>query len=151
MSDYTIRVIEHGTPEYEETVALRNDILRRPLGLIFTPEQLGAEGSDHHVACYDHDRLVGCLILTPLAGSDLKMRQVAVAADRQGGGIGRAMVVFSERFAHEHGFARIVLNARESAAPFYDRLGYAREGEPFEEVTIPHWRMTKTISAPRHA
>lgn len=144
-SSLTIAIVEHATPEYEETVALRNDVLRKPLGLGFTPEQLGAEGSDHHVACYEGEELVGCLILTPLEGGDLKMRQVAVATDRQGRGIGRLLVEFSEHFARGHGFHRILLHARESAAAFYDRLGYTREGAPFEEVTIPHWKMWKRL------
>jgi len=129
MSALTIRLLEHSSPAYEETVALRDEILRKPLGLTFTPEQLGAEASDYHLACYDGDRLLGCLILTPLAGDALKMRQVAVAGDAQRRGVGRAMVEFSEEFARRNGFREIVLNARETAAPFYDALGYDRVGE----------------------
>ncbi len=146
MADLTITTIEHGSPAYEETVALRNDVLRKPLGLGFTPEQLGAEGSDIHVACYDDGRLVGCLILTPLDGEEVKMRQVAVAEGVQGKGIGTEMVLFSERLASGRGFRRMVLNARETAVPFYERLGYRREGERFEEVTIPHWKMGKSMA-----
>ncbi len=145
MSTFTIRLLEHGSPLYEETVVLRDEILRKPLGLTFTPEQLGAEASDYHLACYDGDQLLGCLILTPLAGDALKMRQVAVAEDAQRRGVGRAMVEFSEDFARRNGFREIVLNARETAAPFYDTLGYQRLGERFEEVTIPHWKMIKQL------
>jgi hypothetical protein len=44
-----VTTITFGTPEYDEAVALRYEILRRPLGLHFTPEQLaGGVGSDTH-------------------------------------------------------------------------------------------------------
>jgi hypothetical protein len=33
---YTIE-IDFGTPEYDEAVRLRTDVLRKPLGLEFTP------------------------------------------------------------------------------------------------------------------
>ena len=35
--------VEFATPEYDETIALRYKILREPLGLEFTEEQLAAE------------------------------------------------------------------------------------------------------------
>ena len=35
-----LKIIDHGTPEYQQMVKLREDILRKPLGLQFTPEEL---------------------------------------------------------------------------------------------------------------
>jgi len=145
MNKLSIRPIQHGSAEYEETVALRGDILHLPLGIIPTAEQFGAEWSDYHIACYQDGQLVGCLILTPLPNGELKMRQVAVAEQLQGKGIGRAMVDFSERFAREHGFNQITMHARETAVSFYENLGYDRIGEEFEEVSIPHWKMRKVL------
>ncbi|MDB5033606.1 MAG: yjcF [Chlorobi bacterium] len=145
MTSFDIRLIAHRSPAYEETVALRDDILRKPLGLSFTPEQLGAEGGDYHLACYLDGALAGCLILTPVDDVALKMRQVAVAEEMQGRGVGRALVERSEEMAREKGFREIVLNARETAVPFYDRLRYERVGDRFEEVGIPHWKMRKSI------
>lgn len=141
----TLSLVPHGSPAYEETVALRDDILRRPLGLVYPPEMLGAEASDYHLACYSDGVLAGCLILTPIDERTVQMRQVAVAEAMQGTGIGRAMVERSEEIARAQGFAEMVLNARDTAIPFYDRLGYERVGEEFEEVGIRHWRMRKDI------
>ena len=39
----------------------------------------------------------------------------------------------------------IILNARIGAKEFYKRHGYAAEGEPFDENTITHIRMTRRI------
>ena len=33
-----LKIIDHGSEEYRQMVKLRDDILRKPLGLGFTPE-----------------------------------------------------------------------------------------------------------------
>jgi len=76
---------------------------------------------------------------------DVRMRQVAVAGELQGQGIGTAMVQFSEALARKLGYLRIVLHARETAVPFYEKLGYSRIGQRFEEVAVPHWAMAKCL------
>jgi ribosomal protein S18 acetylase RimI-like enzyme len=73
------------------------------------------------------------------------MRQVAVSDKHQGLGVGRALVDFSEKYAGDNGYSKISMHARESAVGFYLKLGYEVEGEPFEEVTIPHRSMFKRI------
>ncbi len=140
-----IRSVDHGTPEYEETVALRHEVLLNPLGITLTPEQLGAEGDDLHAACYQDGELVGCLILTRIGENEVKMRQVAVATGMQRRGIGRDLVRYSEEYARRHGYGIISLNARETAVPFYLDLGYEVIGERFEEVSIPHWKMFRRM------
>ena len=145
MTDVTFQLVAHASPEYQATVALRDEILRRPLGLVFDPEALAAEGSDLHLAGYRDGALVACLVLTPLDDGEIKMRQVAVAESEQGRGIGRDLVIESERVARAKRFHRMVLNARAVVVPFYEKLGYRIVGEPFEEVTIPHRKMEKEL------
>jgi hypothetical protein len=94
-----IREVEHGSPSYWATVELRNTILRKPLGLQFSAEELQAEQDSHHLACYRGNRLVGCLVLRPLAGGDVQMRQVAVVNDLQGHGIVIGRFITSHREA----------------------------------------------------
>nr|MBP8249907.1 GNAT family N-acetyltransferase [Chitinophagales bacterium] len=43
------------------------------------------------------------------------------------------------------GFTLMYCHARDTAIPFYEKLGYSRVGEEFEEVTIPHWEMGKSL------
>jgi predicted GNAT family N-acyltransferase len=40
----------------------------------------------------------------------------------------------------------MVLHARETAVPFYLKLGYEVVGGQFEEVGIPHFKMEKKLS-----
>ncbi len=140
-----IREVEHGSPAYWATVDLRDTILRKPLGLHFSDEELKAEEDSRHVACYRGDKLVGCLVLRPSSGGDVQMRQLAVAAELQGQRIGTALVRFAEALAREIGYRCIILHARETAVTFYEKQGYSIIGEGFEEVTIPHWAMEKRL------
>ena len=147
----SIQRIDHDSLRYRETVSLRYRILREPLGLGFTPEQLASESNDLHLAAYAANldgALVGCLVLSPVDESVIKMRQVAVQETLQGRGIGTALVEQAEEEARNRGFARMVLSARDTAVLFYVRHGYEIIGEPYEEVSIPHRRMMKRLTEP---
>ncbi len=140
-----IREVSHGTDEYGQTIALRLAVLRQPLGLNFSPEELAAESTDIHLAAFQEGQVIACLVLVPKNEAEIKMRQVAVRPDRQGSGIGSELVRASEALAKERGFALMSLHARDSAVHFYERLDYHVEGDTFEEVTIPHVKMVKDL------
>jgi predicted GNAT family N-acyltransferase len=142
----TILNIEFATPEYDETVQLRDKILRKPLGLQFSEAQLAEEFADFHLAAYTDDWVLrGCLVLTPKDDKTLKMRQVAVDEAVQKMGVGRQLVEASEAFGRAHGFDIMELNARDTAVPFYQKLNYTIVGERFEEVGIGHFKMVKKL------
>lgn len=140
------QAIEFGTPAFDEAVRLRYEILRRPLGLEYTSEQIAAEWSEHHLVCFSPDfEVMAYLNLSPLDEKVVKMRQVAVSARLQRRGVGAGLVKFSEEFARERGFEKMTMHARETAVPFYKKLGYAVVGGQFEEVGIPHFKMEKKL------
>ncbi len=138
--------IEFATPEYDETVSLRYKILRLPLKLDFSAEDLSKEYTDIHLAAYDDAWILrGCLVLTPKTKKVMKMRQVAVDSDVQSKGIGRALVGKSEQVARAQGYEMMELNARDVAVPFYKKLDYQVEGDMFVEVGINHFKMSKNL------
>ncbi len=138
--------IEFGTPAFDEALRLRDDILRKPLGLKFTIPQIKEEYKQIHLGCYDDEvKLVGVLSLVEKEDGWIKMRQVAVAENMQGKGIGRRLVIFSEDEARRRGFDKMELNARETAVVFYKAMNYQTVGDRFEEVNIPHFRMEKEL------
>lgn len=140
--------VEHGSRAYLEAVQLRRQVLRLPLGLDFTEGQLAGECVDHHLAGFVGGRLVACLVLTDRGGHRVQMRQVAVSPSLQGQGLGAQLVKESEQFAARLGYTHMVLHARATAVPFYEKLGYTCEGEPFEEVSLPHREMIKFLDPP---
>ena len=83
------REIDHGSAEYEAALRLRDEILRRPLGMSLFDEDLSAEGDFLHIAGFDDQgNPVAYLHLKPHGDAVLKMQQVAVAEALQGRGIG---------------------------------------------------------------
>jgi len=140
-----IKEIYFGTAEYNKSVRLRDKILRKPLGLIFTEDDLAQDKNHFHIAVYDANKLVAVLILQPLNNKDLKMRQVAVDDNYQRKGVGSLLVEFSEKFAIEKGFSALELNARDISIPFYEKLNYNIVGEEFYEVGIAHKKMIKNL------
>lgn len=142
-----IKIVPHLSPGYWDTVALRDQVLREPLHLVFTEEELLAEGDQIHLAAYSkEDELLACLVLVPLSATEVKMRQVAVHPKFQGRGVGHFIVEKSEILARRKGFEKMVLHAREVASKFYLKEGYQMDGKPFEEVGLPHFRMVKNLS-----
>ncbi|UPK72647.1 GNAT family N-acetyltransferase [Chitinophaga filiformis] len=138
------RIIACPGPDYDQEIKLRNEVLRKPLGLDLLTEDLSREVNDIHIGLFRGRELIGTLILTPGQGY-VKMRQVAVAENARGSNAGTQMVQFSEEVAREKGFSRIELNARLEAVRFYLKNGYTTEGNQFTEVGIPHFKMVKEL------
>jgi predicted GNAT family N-acyltransferase len=139
--------IPFGTPEYDQTVQLRDTVLRKPLNLQFSTDFLEREYTDMHLACYaDNDTLLGCLVMTRHDETTIQMRQVAVLPAVQRKGVGRLMVAFAEKWAHEQGYTRIILHARDVSVDFYEKMSYQKIGDEFEEVGIRHWEMEKMVA-----
>lgn len=138
-----IKQIAFGGDEQKKEIELRHKILRQPLGLYYTQEQLSAEKDEFHFAAFDGDKLVGCLLMKAIDKDEIKMRQVAVDEDYQGKGVGKALVLCSEKFASENGFSLITLHARKTAVLFYEKIGYKIVGDEFTEVTLSHFKMKK--------
>ncbi len=140
-----LRMIDHGTREYQQMVNLRNEILRKPLGLYFTEEELEREKDDILMGAFEDDRLLGCCLLTPMDAGIVRLRQMAVPNGMQGKGVGRALMIFAENIARDLGYKKLCMHARKTAVGFYEKLGYSIAGEEFMEVTIPHFTMEKAL------
>jgi predicted GNAT family N-acyltransferase len=129
-------------------IDLRERVLRTPLGLTLSMEDLVTEQADRHLLAFEGETVIGGLIVQrrdQVPGA-WKIRQVAVEPSWQGRGVGHALMLAVETAARDAGIKNLVLNSRESVCGFYEKLGYVSEGEPFTEVGIPHRRMQLSLS-----
>lgn len=129
----------------KKSILLREEILRKPLGLEFSEDELEEEYNQFHLAAISENKIISILLLQVVDPQRIKMRQVAVQQNLQGKGIGKSLVLFAEKFALEKGFSKMGLHARMEAVPFYEKLGYETFGEQFMEVNIPHYFMSKQL------
>lgn len=130
---------------FREWVALRQLILRDPIGLIYTETDLEAERDERHLIMERSGRLLGGLAVKVLTEERWKIRQVAVTESERGTGLGVLVMKHAMSVAMEESVTEIVLHARETVVAFYEKLGFSVVGEPFEEVGIPHRRMEITL------
>ncbi len=137
--------LKFGSEAYRRSIALRDKILRKPLGLHYSDDFLQAEKDQSHLGLFLDGKLIGILLFKHEDEQTLKMRQVAIDEDFQGLGYGKKLVKYAEDFARQKGYRRISLHARLTAVPFYNRLGYKIASAEFVEVGLPHYKMEKGI------
>jgi len=137
------RFLDRDDPLREATRELRFRVLREPLGFARADVIVEAEDESLHLAAVHDRQVVACVMLTPVAPTRGKLRQMAVTPSLQGTGLGRALVQHLEQALSAKGFNEIELHAREHAVGFYEKLGYAPEGDAFIEVGLRHFLMRK--------
>ncbi len=140
-----LQLIDHGSKQYRQMVQLRNDILRKPLGLSLTEQELATETEEILIGAFEDEKILGCCMLVRQDEKNVKLRQMAVLNNLQGKGIGRALMMFAENIARDRGYRKIIMHARKTVSGFYERLGYKISSEEFKEVTIPHYVMEKNL------
>ena len=137
--------IPFGSEQYRRALALREEILRAPLGLPLGEDDLQGEADQLHFGLFDNGELVACVIAIPLTAEHAKIRQTAVAEAYRGQGLGRRIMTRLETTLAARGFASLSLHARSTAVGFYEKLGYQTVGSEFIEVSVPHREMVKGI------
>ena len=136
------REIVFGTAEYRLERDLRHAVLREPLGLSFTAEELANEDKQLHFGLFEpEDNLIACVVAVRLSPTDARIRQMAVTPAHQRRGLGTRLMKELEEHLRSRGFTNLVLHARASAVEFYEKLGFRCVGAVFDEAGIPHRKM----------
>ena len=132
--------------EWESYYRLRFTILRAPWNQPLGSEVLADESEAIHAMVIEDDQIIGVARMHKSGENQGQVRCVAVAAEAQGKGVGKAIMIHLEEKAKEMGMQEIVLEARENAVPFYKSMGYVIEKESYLLFgEIQHYRMKKGI------
>jgi len=141
-------------PESDEEYALYFDlrwrILRAPWGEPEGSEVDGIEDQCFHIMVTHNDKAIGVGRLQYNSAVEAQIRYMAVAQEYEGNGIGRMIVNALEQEAINKNISSVMLDAREPAVGFYQKLGYSIEKKSyvlFDE--IQHFRMIKQLTAQR--
>lgn len=139
-----LQFVEPSGPLYEAEKSLRHRTLREPLGRTFDPDEFAFELESLHLLALDKGQVVGCVLFAP-EGRGGRLYQMAVDTDYQGKGLGQALVQHLEQELTKEGYREVVLHARQTATPFYAKLGYEFCSEEYLEIGIPHRNMRKDL------
>lgn len=134
--------------EWKQYYQLRWEILRKPW-----QQPLGTEQDDyeqqaiHRMIVSDQGEVLGVGRLEKSDKYQGKIRFMAVNTHAKGQGLGKQLVNALEQEASQLGIKEIVLNARENAISFYQKLGYQTlefSHTLFGEIN--HYSMVKKLS-----
>jgi len=145
VSGVSLEWIDAHDPRMAEVHALRYEALFKPFGLS-RDDRWDDEGEDRRHLVALVDGVVSgyvCLLLDRDGGGHI--RQVSVSPHLQKSGIGRALMAEVEAEGARMGLPLLWLNARVTAEPFYNRLGWSTVSGTFPSgrTGVPHVRMEK--------
>ncbi|MCC5896851.1 MAG: GNAT family N-acetyltransferase [Phormidium sp. BM_Day4_Bin.17] len=137
------------SPVYQQSLTLRDQVLRQPLGLSIWAENLDPETHHGHFGVIQSSAklapLLACVVIVPKPQDRVKLRQMAVLPEVQKQGVGTFLIREIEEYLKQHHVRVINLAARVSAIRFYQKLGYRSISPEFLEVGIPHQTLEKTL------
>ncbi|MEO8027639.1 MAG: GNAT family N-acetyltransferase [Bryobacteraceae bacterium] len=132
--------------EYSQYYDLRWRILREPWAQSKDSERDQFEQEATHLGAWRDGVLVGVGRIHFISPEEAQIRYMAVDNGLAGQGIGGAILDELELRAAARGATHIVLNARETAVPFYSKHGYAETGPSAVLFgRIPHRLMRKDL------
>lgn len=144
------QLIDHGTDAYKQSLKLRHKLLREPLGKNLydgSYDDLSQEHRYYHFGAFDEQgKLIGSILGIPNSPLEVRIKQMVVAEVHQNQGVGKRLFLAFEAYLLNLGFQVFVLHARRVASGFYLNMGYEIVGDEFQEVGIPHLKMSKVFT-----
>lgn len=139
--------IATGDKEIADCMEIRKLVFETEQGIDNAKDFDGKDEASDHVIVYIDTQPIGTARVRYLDSEKkvAKIERVAVLKEYRKLGIGKLIMEFLHDQLEEKGVKKVTLDSQEYAKGFYENMGYIQEGEPFEEVGIPHVKMTKKI------
>ncbi len=134
-----------GLADYQTSLLLRDELLRRPLGKVLSENDTFDDAFQRHFGIFIQDQLQACVVIKPLSHNHVKLRQMAVANDYQGQGLGQHLITKTQTILKEDGVKHIELSGRKTAQVFYEKLGYQTQDQAYLENGIFHIKMSRSL------
>jgi len=110
-------------------------------------EQDAADASATHAVAFNRlGQAVATGRLLDDGGGVAQIGRMAVHRVLRGSGLGAQVLHALIHAAGKQGASEVSLHAQRTAEGFYERLGFARVGAPYEEAGIPHITMRRVLA-----
>ena len=124
-----IRYTSRDMALYQETLELRDEILRQPWGFSIYDENLSYETENQFFGAVENGKLIGSLNYFVKAPKTAQLCAFVIKKDRQKAGIGTALVKALFQELQESDFEKCTVSARPPADSFYEKVGFVKTGE----------------------
>ncbi|NLZ66799.1 MAG: GNAT family N-acetyltransferase [Clostridiaceae bacterium] len=147
LDQLNFRIIDTDSDDYGQTLLIRHEILRRPLGKSIAEDDLSRENEDCILGAFYGEQLIAMATLKDSSEKDALLRYVVVDETWRRSGIGTAIILRLEEEARRRNKKSIRLMARITVVPFYENLGYSKIGEPFipDNHSVVHVWMARDL------
>jgi predicted GNAT family N-acyltransferase len=134
------------SPLWQAAFDLRLEVFVREQGV---PEDMELDAYDrkaYHLLARDERGDAIATLRIVVKEDEGKIGRVAVVANRRRQGIGAIAMGMALAHCRSLHLTQVTLDSQQYAIPFYERLGFACEGECFMDAGIPHVRMTRKLA-----
>ena len=104
----------------------------------------GLDSKSEHVILYNNKKAIGCARIRYI-NKDMKLERLAILDKYRGQGHGQELMKFIVEYAKKQDVNNIIMSAQQYLERFYEKFGFKKEGESYEEVGIPHIKMYRKI------
>lgn len=105
------------------------------------------ENAFHFVAYDDEDSPIGTARVRFFdQGKTAKIERLAVLPDHRGEGVGSAIMDTIDQYCDNRKIQRAYMHAQKHLEKYYEKWGFKKVGDEFEEAGIPHIKMEKNYS-----
>ena len=103
-----IKEIAYGSPAYQESLALRNRVMRLPLGLSIYDEDFSKERKAYILGAFVASRLIGVGVLSSSPEPEtVSVDYLCVDPATQTSGVGRQLLSALEVYAHAQALVKL--------------------------------------------
>lgn len=144
MDEIKVKLAEN-EKEISESREVRKQVFQMEQGIDSKLDFDGKDDEADQFIAYFNNKAVGTIRIRYLADKRAKLERLAILRDYRKMGIGKKLVEHIINYLKEKGIESIMLDSQEQAKNFYERIGFEKKGEVFEEAGIPHVEMWKKI------
>ncbi len=143
-------LIHHQFPgcELEKARSVRTAVFQAEQGISAEDDFDDLDHVAHQFVAFDRGNAVGTARYRILESGIAKVERVAVLPSHRSKKVGRTIMHAVEFTAWQQSIPELTLDAQQKAIDFYARQGYEQDGDLFEEVGIPHAKMTLDVRHP---
>lgn len=143
--DIKFKTVAYGSPEYNASLVVREEVLRQPSGRTLSAQDVEGEEEQVHIIG-ELDNQIVCGMVARIRGPEQwQFRQIYVVEALRGQGVGCSLLQYGEALAQLEGVKQIVIHSRMEVAGFYAKCGYTYTDTEYFDSTQPYQNMVKDI------
>lgn len=133
------------TGDPAEAHAIRWAVFVEEQGIAPADELDGTDGGCAHWLLRDGEGRAVSTLRTRREGDVVTIGRVATLPEARGRGHARRLMEAAVASARAEGAARVVLGAQEAVVGWYEAMGFAAHGPPYDDAGIAHRSMTLAL------